>query len=157
TFPSLIAGAAFANYQRPVFSVSPEDGVQLNVTLRDRLRSGTTATGPSSLSAVGSAALYKSLNFPGFAHHVLALRGAVGWADDNANAYYAVGGVSGNTVEIIPGYTIGEDRKTFPVRGFAAGTLLGTRAAVGSAEYRIPLILVGGGPWSLPLFFDRSF
>src|SRR5262249_41597691 len=38
TFPSLIVGAAFANYQRPVFSISPEDGMQLNVTLRDRLR-----------------------------------------------------------------------------------------------------------------------
>ena len=156
TFPSLIAAAGFANYQRPPLSISPEDGVQLNVTLRDRLRSGATASGPPSLSAVGSAALYKSLNLPGFAHHVLALRGAVGWADDNANAYYAVGGVSGNTVEIIPGYTIGEGRKTFPVRGFAAGTLLGTQAATGTVEYRIPLVLFGGGPWSLPLFFDRS-
>jgi hypothetical protein len=155
-FPSLIAAAGFANYQRPPLSISPEDGVQLNVTLRDRLRSGPTATGPASLSAVSSAALYKSLDLPGFAHHVLALRGAVGWADDNANAYYTVGGVSGNTVEIIPGYTIGEGRKTFPVRGFPAGTLFGTRAAVGSVEYRIPLVLFGGGPWSLPFFFDRS-
>jgi hypothetical protein len=156
TFPSLIAAAGFANYQRPPLSISPEDGVLLNVTLRDRLRSGATANGPASLSAVGSAAVYKSLDLPGFAHHVLALRGAVGWADDNANAYYAVGGVSGNTVEIIPGYTIGEGRRTFPVRGFAAGTLLGTQAASGTLEYRIPLVLFGGGPWSFPLFFDRS-
>src|SRR5689334_16682795 len=40
TFPSLIAAAGFANYQRPPFSISPEDGVQLNLTVRDRLRSG---------------------------------------------------------------------------------------------------------------------
>ena len=33
-----IAAAGFANYQRPPFSISPEDGVQLNVTLRERLR-----------------------------------------------------------------------------------------------------------------------
>ncbi len=156
TFPSLIAGAAYANYQRPSLSISPEDGVQLNVTFRDRLRSGAAATGPASLSTVASLAAYKSLDLPGFAHHVLALRGAVGWADDNTNGYYAVGGVSGNTVEIIPGYTIGEGRRTFPVRGFPAGTLVGTRAFVGSAEYRVPLVLFGGGPWSLPLFFDRS-
>ena len=32
----------FANYQRPPFSISPEDGVQLNVTVRDRLQSGPT-------------------------------------------------------------------------------------------------------------------
>lgn len=157
TFPSLIAAAGFANYQRPALSISPEDGVQLNVTLRDRLRSGPTASGPASLSTVGSVAAYKSLNLPGFAHHVLALRGAVGWADDNTNAYYAVGGASGNTVEIIPGYTIGEGRRTFPVRGFPGATLLGTQAAVGSAEYRIPLVLIGSGPWAFPLFFDRSF
>jgi hypothetical protein len=156
-FPSLIAAAGFANYQRPPFSISPEDGVQLNLTVRDRLRSGETATGPQSFGVVGTAALYKSLNLPGFAHHVLALRGAGGWADDNANAYYTVGGVSGNTVEIIPGYTIGEGRQTFPVRGFPAGTLIGTQAAAGTAEYRIPLLLFGGGPWAFPLFFDRSF
>jgi hypothetical protein len=156
TYPNLVAAAGFANYQRPPFSISPEDGVQLNVTLRERLRSGVTASGPPSLSAVGAAAAYKSLDLPGFAHHVLALRGAIGWADDNANAYYAVGGVSGNTVQIIPGYAIGEGSRTFPVRGFPAGTLLGTQAAVGTVEYRIPLVLFGGGPWSLPLFFDRS-
>jgi hypothetical protein len=156
TVPNVIAAAGFANYQRPPLSVSPEDGVQLNVTLRERLRSGTTANGPPSLSAVGIAAIYKSLDFPGFSHHVIAVRGAGGWADDNANGYYAVGGVSGNAIEIIPGYTVGEGRQPFPVRGFPAGTLLGTQAASGTVEYRIPLVLFGGGPWSFPLFFDRS-
>src|SRR5262249_52008323 len=144
TFPSLIAAAGFANYQRPLLSLSPEDGVQLNVTVRERLRSGVTANGPASTSVVGTGAVYKSLNLPGLAHHVLALRGAAGWADDNTNAYFAVGGVSGNTVEIIPGYTVGEGRRTFPVRGFPGATLVGTRAFSGSAEYRIPLVLFGG-------------
>ena len=156
TFPSLIAAAGFANYQRPALSISPEDGIQANVTLRERLRSGPTATGGASLSTVASAVLYKSFDLPGFAHHVLALRGAGGWADDNTNAYYLVGGVSGTTIEIIPGYTVGEGRKTFPVRGFPEGTLIGTRAYVGSAEYRVPLVLFGGGPGVLPFFFDRS-
>jgi hypothetical protein len=58
TFPSVIAGAGFANYQRPPFSISPEDGVQLNATLRERLRSGVAANGPASLSAVASASVY---------------------------------------------------------------------------------------------------
>jgi hypothetical protein len=156
TFPTLIAGAGFANYQRPPFSISPEDGVQLNATVRERLRSGVAANGPASTSAVASASLYKSLDLPGFAHHVIALRGAAGYADDRASGYFSVGGVSGNTFQIIPGYVIGEGRKTFPVRGFADGTLIGTRAFVGSAEYRIPLLLTGRAPGTLPFFFDRS-
>ena len=156
TFPSIIAAAGYANYRRPPFSISPEDGVQLNVTVRDRLRSGAAGNGAQSVSIVGSGALYKSLDLPGFAHHVLALRGSGGYADERAAGYFLVGGVSGNTFEIIPGYTIGEGRKTFPVRGFEAGTLAGIRAATGSAEYRVPLFMTGWSPSFLPLFFDRS-
>jgi len=156
TFPTLIAGASFANYQRPTLSISPEDGVQLSVTVRDRTRSGAPGTGPQSFSTVGVAQIFKSLNLPGFSHHVIALRGAGGYADDRADGYYVVGGVSGSTFEIIPGYTVGEGRKTFPVRGFPAGSLIGTRALAGSAEYRLPLALLGRGPGVLPFFFDRS-
>jgi hypothetical protein len=155
-FPSLIVAGSFVNYQRPVFSISPEDGVQLNVTLRDRLHSGANATGGQSFSAVGTAALYKSIDLPGFAHHVIALRGAAGVADSRTNAYYSVGGVSGSPFQVISGYVLGEGRKTFPVRGFDAATILGTRAFAGSAEYRVPLWLIGGGPGVLPFFFDRS-
>ena len=94
--------------------------------------------------------------FPGFAHHVLALRGAVGYADERSNSYYLVGGVSGSTFEIVPGYVVGEGRKTFPVRGFESGTLAGIRAFSGTAEYRIPLFLIGKSPGILPFFLDRS-
>jgi hypothetical protein len=156
TFPSLIAGLAFANYQVPAFAISAEDGVQLNVTVRDRTRSGAAGLGGQSVSTVVAASAYKSLDLPGFAHHVIALRGAAGFADDNASGYYAVGGVSGNTFQIIPGYVIGEGRKTFPVRGFEAGTLVGTRAFTGSVEYRLPLFLTGRAPGALPFFLDRS-
>lgn len=156
TFPSLIAAAGYANYLRPPFSISPEDGVQLNATVRDRLASGRTGKGPQTVSVVGTAALFKALALPGYAHHVIALRGAAGWADENASGYFSVGGISGSTFEIIPGYTIGEDRKTFGVRGFAPGTLIGTRAFAGSAEYRLPLFLTGRSPGALPFFLDRS-
>ena len=156
TYPSLIAAMGFANYQRPPFAFSPEDGVQLNLTVRDRLRSGAAGNGAQSVSAVGSASLFKSLDLPGYAHHVFALRGAAGYSDERASGYFLVGGVSGNTFEIIPGYVVGEGRKTFPVRGFEPGTLAGTRAFTGSAEYRIPLFLMGWSPSVLPFFFDRS-
>jgi hypothetical protein len=156
TFPSLILAAGFGNTQFPQLAISPEDGVQLGVTLRDRTRSGVAGAGAQSLSTVGTAALYKSLALPGFAHHVIAVRGAIGVADERASGYYSVGGVSGSTFAIIPGYVIGEGQQTFPVRGFPAGTLIGTRAAAGSVEYRLPLFLTGNSPGSLPFFLDRS-
>jgi hypothetical protein len=156
TFPSVIAAATFANYQRPPFSISPEDGVQASVTWRERFNSGFNGNGGPSSSTVASAAAFKSLDLPGFAHHVLALRASAGIADERAAGYYSVGGISGSTYEIIPGYTIGEGRKTFPVRGFEPGTLLGTRAITASAEYRVPLILTGSSVGALPFFLDRS-
>jgi hypothetical protein len=156
TYPTLTAAASYSNVQYPAFAISPEDGIELNVTARDRTRTGLTGSGSQSLSTVGSAALFKSLNWPGFSHHVIALRGAAGVTDERANTYYSVGGISGSTFQLVPGYTIGEGRKTFPVRGFASGTLIGTRAVVGSAEYRVPLFLIGNSPGALPFFLDRS-
>ena len=152
SFPTLTAALGYANYQRPAFSISPEDGIQFNTTVRDRLRSGPAGQGGGSLSTVGILSLYKSLDLPGFAHHVIALRGAAGWADVNATGYYDVGGISGGTIQIVPGYSVGEGRSTFPVRGFPSGTLFGTRAFTGSAEYRAPLRMVGDAPE-----FCRSF
>jgi len=156
TYPTFIAAVGFSNYQRPPYSISPEDGVIINVTARDRFNSGPSGNGGASYSAVTSASLYKSIDLPGFAHHVIALRGSAGVADDRAAGYFSVGGVSGSTFDVIPGYTIGEGRKTFPVRGFAPGTLIGTRAFTGSAEYRVPLFLTGNAPGVLPFFIDRS-
>ncbi|MEO7084005.1 MAG: hypothetical protein ABI442_16630 [Gemmatimonadaceae bacterium] len=156
-YPSLIGAAGFANYQRPPFSISPEDGVQFNVTVRDRTKSGGNGTGGESVSAVSAASVYKSLNLPGFAHHVIALRGAAGYADDRAAGFFGVGGVSGTPFEIVPGYVIGEGRQTFPVRGFDPNTLVGIRAFTGTAEYRLPLYLAGKAPADLPFFLDRSF
>ena len=156
TFPRLEVGAGFANYQRPPFSISPEDGVSLTFTVRDRLRSGEPGRGSYTLSTVGVGSLYKSLDLPGFAHHVLALRVAGGYADERSNGYYEVGGTSGSTFQIIPGYSVGEGRRTFGVRGFAPATLVGIRALAASAEYRIPLVLAGRGLGWLPFFLDRS-
>jgi hypothetical protein len=155
-YPSVVLAAGFANYQYPTLAISPEDGMQVAVTLRDRTRSGVAANGGQSMSVVSTMSLFKSLDLPGFAHHVVALRGAGGFSDQRASGFYTVGGVSGSPFEILPGYVVGEGRKTFPVRGYAPGTLVGTRALTGTAEYRAPLFLVGNSPGSLPFFLDRS-
>jgi hypothetical protein len=99
---------------------------------------------------------YKSLDLPGFAHHVLAARLAGGYADRRAGTSLEVGGTGGSTVQVVPGYAIGEGRRTFGVRGFPAASVYGTRAAAASLEYRAPLALGGRGLALLPLFFDRS-
>jgi hypothetical protein len=156
TYPSAIAAASYSRVQRPPFSISAEDGFTFAVTVRDRFNSGANGKGGASYSTVATSTIYKSLDLPGFAHHVIALRGAGGYADERAAGYYLVGGVSGSSFQIIPGYTLGEGRKTFPVRGFEAGTLIGTRAFTGSAEYRVPLFLTGNAPGPLPFFIDRS-
>jgi WD40 repeat protein len=156
TFPRLLASAGWSNLQRPVYSISPEDGMTFAATARERLRSGFTANGPSSLSIVGVTTAFKSLDLPGFAHHVLALRAAGGWSDLRSNAYFEAGGVSGTQIELLPGYFIGETRQTFGVRGFLPGSLAGVRAIGGTVAYRAPLLMAGRGLSILPVFFDRA-
>ena len=123
--------------------------------MRERWRTDR-ARGTRSTSAVGTAAAFKSLDLPGFAHHVVALRAAGGLADRRAGTALEVGGTSGTVVDLFPGYTVGEGRRTFGVRGFPAASTYGTRAATASLEYRAPLVLATRGFGMLPFFLDRS-
>jgi hypothetical protein len=155
-FPLLSASAAYARYFTPAFAISAEDGFSAAVTARERLKSGFNASGGPSTSVVGTLGIFKSLDLPGYAHHVLAIRGSGGWADTKTNSYFDVGGVSGGTFQVFPGYTVGEGRRTFPVRGFDAGTLHGTRAVTASVEYRAPLSMSQRSLSTLPTFLQRS-
>ena len=155
TFPRLFLGASWSNVQRPALSISQEDGVSLAFTVRERWRADE-ASGTLSTSAVGIASGFKSLDLPGFAHHVLALRLAGGIQDRRSGTSLEVGGTSGISVDVFPGYTVGEGRRSFGVRGFPAASTFGTSAAAGSLEYRAPLVLAARGLGLLPLFLDRS-
>ena len=155
-FPGVILSSSYAAYKTAPFSISPEDGGTVAFTVRERTRSGFSGTGGPSTSIVGTASTFTSLDLPGYAHHVLALRGSAGWADTRAAGYFDVGGISGGTFQVIPGYTVGEGRQTFPVRGFEPGTLIGIRALTGSAEYRMPLWLNHESIGLIPAFLNRS-
>ena len=155
TFPRLFASAVWANTERPPLSISAEDGVSAGVTLRERFRTDAPSN-TASASVVGSVQGYKSLDLPGFAHHVLALRLAGGVADSRAATAFEVGGTSGNVIEVVPGYTVGEGRRTFGVRGFPSASVYGTAAAGASLEYRAPLSMNTRGLGMLPFFFDHS-
>ncbi len=90
----------------------------------------------------------------GFAHHVVALRLAAGGLSGPLGAQYRVGGVSSGVVGIAFGQPLGQSR-AFPVRGYRSDELSGARAASFSAEYRVPLALVGDAIGHLPLGADK--
>ncbi|AHG90382.1 WD40-like beta Propeller containing protein [Gemmatirosa kalamazoonensis] len=155
SFPALFVSAGWSNTRRPVRSISPEDGVSLSGSVQQRWQEGRL--GPWSRRATGVGRLFKSLDLPGFAHHVLALRAAGGATDARTATELTAGGVSGSSAEVLPGLTIGDPSRTFGVRGFAGGAQQGVRAAAGSVEYRAPLALPARGARLLPVFADRLF
>lgn len=152
-YPTLVGGLSFSNTQRPTLSISPEDGVALSASLRQRWEA---STGIAGRSGVVVASAYKSLDLPGFAHHVLALRVAGGAADSKSPGDYDVGGVSGSAFEILPGVAFGGARRTFPIRGFAPASESGIHAVSASGEYRIPVAAPSRGLGLFPVFVDRA-
>ncbi len=152
-YPTLVAGAVFSNTQSPTLAISPEDGITLSGSVRQRWESSTGTDGRSAV-VVGDA--YKSLDLPGFAHHVIALRAAVGAADHRSPDQYSVGGVSGESFEIVPGISFGSSARTFPARGFPAGSETGINATSFSAEYRLPLAAPSRSLGLFPFFLDRA-
>lgn len=153
-YPRLVLAGGWSNTQHPPLAISAEDGFSVAATSRWRWRSGDPS--PATHSVVGTVAGYKSLDLPGFGHHALALRVAAGGSDNRGTGYLEIGGVSGGTLDVLPGYTVGEGRRTFGVRGFPGASLLGIRALGATAEYRAPLVLPGRGLGTLPLFLDRT-
>jgi hemolysin activation/secretion protein len=65
-----------------------------------------------------------------------------------------VGGASGGIAPLVLGPTLGAPR-TFPVRGYDAGAVLGRRAVAATLELRVPLALVGRSLGHLPIGVDR--
>jgi hypothetical protein len=99
---------------------------------------------------------YKSLDLPGFAHHVLAFRGAAGITDARSPDRFSAGGLSGTMLEVFPGVALGEQRRTFGVRGYPVSAERGIRAYTGTIEYRAPLSAPSRGFRFIPLFIDRT-
>ncbi|MEJ7809701.1 MAG: hypothetical protein WKG32_04705 [Gemmatimonadaceae bacterium] len=152
-YRALVGSAGWSNTQRPALAISPEDGISVGAGTRVRWLTGEA--GVYSRSTTAGVTLYKSLDLPGFAHHVLAARLAGGYADGPAAGEFGVGGTSGTPLSVVPGLTLGE-RRTFGVRGFPADARTGRRALVTSVEYRAPLARVGRGYNLWPVFLDRT-
>lgn len=152
-YPSLFTSLSWTNAKSPSLSISREDGVSLSATARQRWEAGDFSN--ASRSIVGVAAAYKSLDLPGFAHHVIAVRGAAGFADRRAISTFSAGGLSGGSLAVLAGVTVGDGRRTFGVRGFPPSAEQGIRAFALTAEYRAPIALPSRRVPFIPVFFDR--
>ena len=152
-FVSAAASLGWSNTRRPALSISPEDGISFSITARERWRTDISSSAAASVTT--SLRAFKSLDLPGFAHHVLATRLALGLSNTSSTSRFGVGGKSGSKLELFPGYSIGDVGRTFPVRGFPPGSLVGLRAASASLEYRVPIAMPSQGLGMFPLFFDR--
>ena len=140
----------WSNARRPPLAISLEDGIQLGAFGRQQWITGESQAW--SREAIGVLSMYKSIDLPGYAHHVLAARVAGGWSDGIAPEIFSVGGESGASVELLPGVRTGT-RRTFGVRGWSTDSREGTRALATSVEWRFPVSLTTRGAG--PLFFDR--
>lgn len=133
-------------------SVSLQDGATASLLYRHREEQGTSRW-LNEVRARGSIYLRLGPRL-GYAYPVLAIRGAVGAMDGPLTDRLSIGGVSSGAVELGFGQTVGAFR-TFPVRGYASGSLRGRRAATLTAEYRVPLALIGRSLGHLPLGADK--
>ncbi|MFN2603410.1 MAG: hypothetical protein ABR582_11715 [Gemmatimonadaceae bacterium] len=155
-YPSIFASASWTNTRRPPLAISREDGITLTGVARERWRylDGNLSGAPSK-SLEGSASGYKSLDLSGFAHHVIALRGAAGYTDGRAISTFSAGGLSGTSIEVISGVSVGDRRRPYGVRGFPPSAERGIRAFAGSLEYRAPIAAPSRHISYIPLLFDR--
>ena len=155
SYPTVSASLQFSNAQRPTLSISPEDGIAFTLTGQQRWEANTSNS--ASANGILITTLYKSLDLPGFAHHVIALRVAGGITDNRSPNEYGVGGVSGSQLEVIPSVTFGDESRTFPrPRLLPRHRRRHPRQITGSLEYRAPLTTPSRGFGLLPIFLDRT-
>jgi hypothetical protein len=155
-YPSVFVSGTWTNTRRAPLSISREDGISFSATARERWRNTPDGGGGApSRSVVGVGAAYKALDLPGFAHHVIAVRGAAGFEDERAISTFNAGGLSGSAVTVVGDVTLGGERRIFGVRGFPPSVEHGTRAFAGTAEYRAPLAAPSRHIPYVPLLFDR--
>ena len=154
TLYTLQPSAGWSNTQRPELSISRENGIAVDAYARVRQYRGDDQR---SHEVVGIGRGYRAFDLGAWAHHVIAVRAAGGIRDPQSVSGFSVGGISGGSLEVIPGFfDVGNDNEVFGVRGFAPGTLYGLRAAAASVELRGPLFAPSRGYRILPFFLDRS-
>jgi hypothetical protein len=134
-----IAGVGFTNARNPAYAISREDGVRASLFARRRFDIEPVFRDATYTELNLSSAGYKSIDASGFAHHVVAAR---------FSGVYRTGLGIGPT-------DVGDVDNSLPVRGFEESDRIGFRAWSASAEYRLPIAMIGRGVRMWPLFIDR--
>jgi hypothetical protein len=142
TLQGVRVGGVFNSARTFEFSVSPERGVTALLDY-ENLR-GDASVQQTRVDLRGY------LPLPWSRSHVLAARVAGGQqsGDFILQRELRVGGAGF-------GEFLGLDTRHFPVRGYETSTLRGTRAAIGSLEYRMPIWNIDRGPSVWPVYFQR--
>ncbi len=148
-----LRGSVYFNTAREFgYSVSPENGITALASVENLAR--TFGSDASLQQYRGDLRGYRAIPFGRAAtgRHVLAARVAAGrnTGDFVLQRELRVGGTGA-------GEFAGIDTRNFPVRGYSAGTLRGSDAALVSLEYRFPLYEIDRGPGNWPLFLRRIF
>ena len=164
--PTLVEGRAtlaFGTARSFPFSVSTQEGISASISYRERrdvavpdtLR-GDPGVDGGLRDVVGVVSGFRGIGGPGFAPHVLAVRGAWGTSrgPGAGNNHFVVGGGGGGGTGPL-GFTYDADRSVFPVRGFPVGTVRGETAWGASVEWRFPLAMIHRGFGAWPLHLDR--
>ena len=101
----------------------------------------------------GSAARY--LAMPWNDLHVLALRlrGGIGWNGDRNSSLFGLGG--SGLRNLVTDYIQGYSLSTGAMRGYRESAARGNAFFQAGAEYRLPIAILDGGLWTLPVYFRR--
>lgn len=153
-YPNLFVSNSVSTARLALRGVSVEEGFTLSHNLSYRRREGVRNTG--SWRSVVSGRGYLPLPLPGYSRHVLAARAVWGTADARTQSEFSVGGTSGVLVDLLPGVTVGDPARAFPVRGVAPGVQRGSQALGGTLEYRAPLFMFRRWPGPIALYGDRA-
>jgi hypothetical protein len=153
-YPSLFANTAWSTARLALRGISVEEGVTLSQQTSYRWREDAPDLGSWRTVLTGRA--YVPLPLPGYARHVLAFRASAGLADTRTATEFSVGGTSGTSLELLPGFVVGDPSRGFPVRGTAPGVQRGIRALGGTVEYRAPLRMFQRLSLPFTLFADRT-
>ncbi len=152
-YPSFFFNSSYSTARLALRGVSIEEGFSISQSTSYQWLEDNAETG--SFRSVLSARGFVPLDLPGYARHVLAVRGAAAWTDHRTRTEFTVGGTSGVATELLPGVTLGDPARAFPVRGTVPGVQRGARVVGGTVEYRAPLVMFTRVPSPLTVYSDR--
>jgi hypothetical protein len=152
-YPSIFVTSSYSSGRLALRGISVEEGISLVSSTSYRWREDQPALG--SWRTLVSGRGYHALPLPGFSRHVVAARLAAGVADRRTATEFAVGGASGVQSELLPGISVGDPARAFPVRGVEPGVQRGSRALGGTLEYRAPLVMLRRAPSLVGVYLDR--